>query len=191
MNMKRNDYHYNENYFKKHNTFGKLTVLSLGPTVKEKNYKRYCQCVCECGKELEVERFNLIRGLTKSCGCNRYPKGKISRSWKGCGDLHKTSWSRIKLDADQRHLPFSVTMEYLWELFLKQNKKCALSGEPLCFKSQSRKFDGTASLDRIDSSLGYVIGNVQWVHKDINIMKHKFSQEHFKELCRKVVNYNA
>lgn len=43
--------------------------------------------------------------------------------------------------------------------------------------------EGTASLDRIDSSRGYVEGNVQWVHKDVNFMKQALSQERFVELC--------
>ena len=46
----------------------------------------------------------------------------------------------------------------------------------------------TASLDRIDSSKGYTIDNIQWLHKDINKMKWDFSQEKFLELCKKIVN---
>ena len=46
----------------------------------------------------------------------------------------------------------------------------------------------TASLDRIDSSKGYVIGNVQWVHKDINIMKNKFDNQYFIDMCKKIAS---
>ena len=42
----------------------------------------------------------------------------------------------------------------------------------------------TASLDRIDSSLGYVKNNVQWVHKDINKMKQELNENYFKNLCK-------
>jgi len=44
----------------------------------------------------------------------------------------------------------------------------------------------TASLDRIDSSKGYVKGNLQWVHKDINMMKNHYNQKYFIEICKKV-----
>ena len=42
---------------------------------------------------------------------------------------------------------------------------------------------GNASLDRIDSSKGYVKDNIQWVHKDVQIMKNKFSEDYFKQIC--------
>lgn len=73
----------------------------------------------------------------------------------------------------------------MWRLFLKQERKCALTDLLLTFEKQKRG-EKTASLDRIDSSKGYVNGNVQWVHKDINWMKNRFSQERFIEMCKLV-----
>ena len=179
---------YEEEYFKKHNTFDKLTVISLEPITHDNKgrTRRFCKCLCECGKEVLVERFNLIRNQTKSCGCNRYPKGKLSKKWRSCGKLHASTLGRFKWNATSRHIPFEITLEQGWELYQKQNGICALSGIPITFNSTSRICDGTASLDRIDSSKGYVEGNVQWVHKDINFMKQDYDQEHFIEMCRKV-----
>jgi hypothetical protein len=89
----------------------------------------------------------------------------------------------------RRTLPFTITPEYVWALFLDQNKCCALSGVPLTFCKHDnrikRKDFQTASLDRIDSSKGYVEGNVQWVHKDVNRMKNIFNQEYFIDMCKK------
>ena len=31
-------------------------------------------------------------------------------------------------------------------------------------------------IDRIDNNLGYIIGNIQWVHKDINNLKGTFNE---------------
>lgn len=45
----------------------------------------------------------------------------------------------------------------------------------------------TASLDRIDSSKGYIPGNVQWVHKDVNKMKLALSEKRLLELCTLIV----
>lgn len=42
------------------------------------------------------------------------------------------------------------------------------------------------SLDRIDSKKGYVVGNVQWVHKDINRMKNTFPQDYFIQVCKQI-----
>jgi hypothetical protein len=71
----------------------------------------------------------------------------------------------------------------MWEIYEVQGGLCALTGEPLTFKNLNKGTDQTASLDRIDSSLGYVEGNVQWVHKDVNLMKNVLSQARFIELC--------
>ena len=93
-------------------------------------------------------------------------------------------------NAKSRGIPFEITIEYGWELFLSQGRKCALSGVPLVFAEKVGKYtDKTASLDRIDSRYGYIKGNVQWVHKDLNFMKHKHSTNTFVEWCRKVVDY--
>ena len=44
------------------------------------------------------------------------------------------------------------------------------------------------SLDRVDSSKGYIEGNVQWVHKMVNMSKQQYTQEEFIEMCTAVVN---
>ena len=46
--------------------YGKLTVEERIP--EKRNGRWYYRCRCECGKETEVERSNLIRGLVSTCG---------------------------------------------------------------------------------------------------------------------------
>ena len=46
----------------------------------------------------------------------------------------------------------------------------------------------TASFDRIDNSKGYEVGNIQWVHKEINMMRGTLSVDRFIELCEFVVS---
>ena len=48
--------------------------------------------------------------------------------------------------------------------------------------------DKDYSLDRIDSNNGYVEGNVQWVHKDVNMMKKDYNQEYFINICKLITN---
>lgn len=98
----------------------------------------------------------------------------------------KYKFRKLKYIAERKNRKFDLSIEYLSELFLKQDKKCAYTGEELTFGSTSHRFDGTASLDRIDSSLDYIEGNVQWVHKDVNMMKQQYSHEYFLDLCKKV-----
>lgn len=46
-----------------------------------------------------------------------------------------------------------------------------------------------ASLDRIDSSKGYIEGNVQWVTYQANLSKHVMTMKQLYEFCRKVLNH--
>jgi hypothetical protein len=46
----------------------------------------------------------------------------------------------------------------------------------------------TASLDRIDSSSGYTVNNIQWVHKMVNGLKGFLSNDEFIFWCQKVVS---
>ena len=37
---------------------------------------------------------------------------------------------------------------------------------------------------------GYIKGNVQWVHKDINYMKSNFEQPYFIDVCKMIAKKN-
>lgn len=120
-----------------------------------------------------------------------------SRSWKGYGEISSTYFSQVKKGAKSRGLLFNISIEYLWELFRGQEEKCALTGISLIIPrshySSKKNPPGVAmaSVDRIDSSKGYIVGNIQWVCAKINHMKWDLSQEEFIEMCYKVVNTHS
>lgn len=149
-------------------------------------------CQCCCGKIVQRRQDYLVDKQKKnkkpSCGCmTKLKVGSESDKWTGCGSLSGGYFSSIKNRADKKRIPFEINIEYAWQLFLDQNAKCKLSNIDIVL-SKSRRHDTeqTASLDRIDSSQGYIIGNVQWVHKNINQMKSTFSEEEFILLCKAV-----
>lgn len=115
--------------------------------------------------------------------------------YKGYEELSGTKWSSYKKGAELRGLPFEILIEDTWELFLQQERKCAISGVPIYFdmdiKNLSRTSNqgGTASLDRIDSKQGYVVGNVQWVHKHINKMKMDLPEQDFFSMVKQIYEY--
>jgi len=94
----------------------------------------------------------------------------------------RTEFSRMLASAKKKGYEVNVTMQYLAEIFKQQDGRCALTGLPL----KIQKGVGNASIDRIDSKKGYIIGNVQWVDKRVNIMKHVIPESEFIELCRLV-----
>jgi hypothetical protein len=171
--------------------FGRLIVLK--DSGKRQNRNILWLCKCDCGKEKIVVTNSLKNKNCSSCGClRRQYRGKISVYWKGYEDLSASYMTRVRLSAIKRNLKFKLTIKDAWEQFLKQNRKCALSGVELTIEQGYTKYyeKQTASLDRIDSSKGYTKDNIQWVHKDINNMKQDYSQDYFIDICTKIAKLN-
>lgn len=94
----------------------------------------------------------------------------------------------IDASADRRNLEFCITPQDAYDRFVEQNGRCALSGCPIYLNPKhGNKRRQTASLDRIDSTKGYLPDNIQWVHKDINRLKTNLEEGRFKSMCLAVV----
>ncbi len=170
--------------------FGNLEVVCKdGYRGKNPLWKCYCHA---CGSTKSVAASQL-RSYTKSCGCQRTLRDWKSPGWKGVGEIPRTMLTGYKNNAKRRKIFYDLDDQYIWDIYLKQDRKCALSGLPIKFGRNCQKMERkiTASLDRIESSKPYVEGNVQWVHKHINAMKLNHSDQYFIDLCRKVVEYNS
>lgn len=162
-------------------TFGHLTVLECdGRTDRG---QALWKCKCSCGNEKTVRGYHLTGKKIRSCGCLK--RETVNIKWPQSGKIARWLWNRFRISAIRRGIEFNLTVEQMWQLAVAQNERCALSNQPLVF-DLNIKGKHNASLDRIDSSKGYVIGNVQWVTKDINLAKRDFPQDHFIDLCRMV-----
>lgn len=164
--------------------FGKWTVLCMDPEWKPKKDVKW-EVKCECGYTQLIHSRQLTHKGSSGCTkCVGRPKGSASKNFKGHGELSLTKWTQIKTGAASRGHKVNISIEDAWNLFEKQKRICALSGRSLEMDTTVKK--GTASLDRIDSSRDYEEGNVQWVHKTINIMKNTLDQDEFISFCRDV-----
>ena len=83
-----------------------------------------------------------------------------------------------------------LTLDYMMGIYHAQDGKCALSGEQMTHITGKGRGSTNISIDRIDSSKGYVPGNVQLVCAIINCMKNEHPQEEFIKFCQKVVDKN-
>ena len=163
-------------------TFGRLIVIKKASV--DKFHKARWVCKCSCGKTKTVNASSLLRKLTLSCGCL-----KAERARSGFKDISGQWWRRQKNSAFQRKIPFKVTEEDVWDLYERQDRKCALTDLPITFCADgNRPEKQTASLDRIDSYKGYSKDNIQIVHKTINIVKGWLDEEDFFALCNLVAN---
>lgn len=171
--------------------YGRLTFLSYSHSDGKASWWKV---KCDCGKECLMRSSNIRNTSNVSCGCYRRRKAKEHNAFRGSGELGSSFLSAIKSRARYKQIEISedLTIEYLWELFLKQNRKCPLSGELLILPTHYRprwNLTTNISLDRIDSNKGYLPGNVQWVTKQVNFMKQSLSQEDFILLCQKIVSH--
>ena len=110
----------------------------------KKIWKRQCPI---CNKELIYSgQSSFCRARKYNSSCSRCPqigtknhrygkrKDEIS-SWKGYMEIGGAYWSRVIFNAKKRNLVLEVSLEDIWDKFIKQNKKCALSGVDLCFRN--------------------------------------------------------
>ena len=180
----------------KHGHLEVVEMLGLRP-VHGRN-RLSCHCRCKCGKEIIVsidEVYDKSKRL--SCGCIKAQCGPSNCRWKGHGEISASVWNQIKRNPTKhksKNITFDISIEQAWDLFLKQDRKCTLTGIELTFAVHvpvtKRNRAKTASLDRIDSNGPYSVENCQWVHKIINNMKTNLDQHVFIKYCKLVAKHN-
>ena len=117
-----------------------------------------------------------------------------------CRDCRATKTRRVIIElisnarkrAKKRGLPCDITREYIEELNILQDGKCAYSGVTLNWRLEPSGKQRVCppdrvSLDRIDSTKGYVHGNVHLVTDFVNRIKTWYPEEDFFEFCRLVL----
>jgi hypothetical protein len=136
----------------------------LGMTICAESLNTYSSNVYKKAKQL---------GLTKKFKPRTYHN-----------NISKVTWNSLILGAERRKLIVEIIEDDVWNRYLEQNKKCALSGIEIFLHKSSKKI--TASVDRINSNKGYTKDNIQIVHKDVNRAKSNLSDEEFFTLCKNV-----
>lgn len=130
-----------------------------------------------CGSECPPSSISHIKRASHCGVCQRWREN--NGRWLGYKELSGSWLYQYRSDAKKKGRTWDVTPEQLWELWLNQDGKCAYTGWNLTHGKD-------ASLDRIDSSMGYTIDNVQWVHRDINRMKSDFTESYFLKLVKAI-----
>ena len=128
--------------------------------------KEYSKIYYQSNKEYHAEVNKKYREKHKV----RLNKLNSEINKKAWGDFNSPFWfsrrcSVIKARARAKELDFNLDAEYLKSIFPK-DKRCPALGIPfkvLDIHAKGKELQQKVSLDRIDSSKGYVKGNVQWV----------------------------
>lgn len=138
---------------------------------------KWCSTCSGCSTEQAYTRKDHAKQSSvndwqcKSCTA----KDKKYSNNRRVGD-NQRYFNKLKKSAENRKITWEITLDEMFENF---NGSCAMTGWDISLKYS----DQTASLDRIDSSKGYVRGNIQWVHTMVNMSKNKFDSTKFIEMC--------
>lgn len=165
-----------------------------------KHYKkdrRLTEFSCDhCGKQ-EVKpssEFNRNIKLNRKNFCSRscsakYNNASVTKVYKkeryditlhaGSRKDDLTPFRYTFRNARKRYKNFTITMQDLKKQWDKQQGICPYSGVKLELPEFTKKvhYSVRASLDRIDSSKGYEVENIQFVSTMINLMKIDLSEE--------------
>lgn len=155
----------------------------------------YAIVKCSCGTTFEKRLSEVIRvsKTTSRRHINRCINCFYKSSRKSGNFLPHHWFNNVIQNAKVRNLEVLITIFDCEDLWIKQKGICALSGLEITYPKRIRykdekgknrmKYEGTASLDRIDSSLGYTLDNIQWIDKRINVMKMDMGDDEFINMC--------
>jgi hypothetical protein len=151
-----------------------------------------------CDVEKEETEFRKSRGRwVRTCrGCRnayhrQWRKDNLSKAATYIGNyrgtmpgalrerFHNSCWR-----AKNKGWAFDLTVDFLLDLYEKQEGKCYFSQELL---SEKIGDPNRVSLDRLDPNKGYTQGNVALVCWKINDCKRSLSEEEFIKMCEGVV----
>lgn len=151
---------------------GKLTIEKF-VEVDSRGRNVYI-CKCDCGKT--VTKYSSYTGIRSiSCGCWKIKKYK---------EIPREYWYDLIRNAGRRHITFNINQKDAWKIYMKQKRKCALSGEDIVMGEN-------ASLDRIDSSKDYTVDNIHWVTAEHNVSKMDFTLDRYVEMSKHVTLHKA
>ncbi len=176
--------HNGENYTGRQ--VGQWLILGLARNTGAPQYRQIWRCQCGCGFVREIDKSSVLSGRSvgcRSCTGKRHT-GNQNPNWRGQGSIPSSFFTSLLNNARIRDIPVSITIVDVDWLWSQSGKSCALSGVPI-------EIAETASLDRIDSNGTYDKNNIQWVHKDIQLMKNCLPQERFVELCSLVATKSS
>lgn len=156
------------------------------------------QVCTKCGEEKPIDAF-FFRKVRKTyythckvCHGKNKKESKFSSYWwrerhteeeLALFSCLKNLVTKAKLR--KRKQEDNVTWETIHAIWVNQKGLCNYSGVPLSIKDNHPH---KVSIDRIDSSKGYIEGNLQLVSASVNRMKQEFTEEFFLQMCKKITD---
>lgn len=165
---------------------------------------------CKIKFDKSLKEFNRSEKVKKRHLCSRSCCGKLKNS----ENKPNTSGLNRGYNKTDEYSPFrfymktcngrrdklgstNLDLKYLKGLWEEQDGICPLTGWKLVLPNTSDGWKGEeadmirSSLDRIDSSKGYIRGNVRYISQMANYAKNRFDDSSLIEFCKAVVEHQS
>lgn len=128
-------------------------------------------------------RYRRQNGTQKGCPKEYLEANRIYRRYCEMLTPLKTHFDKLKRGAKKRRIKFTITFDYFRNLVLA-NPVCPVFGWKLDY---SKGFKGgilpnSMSVDRIDSNIGYIEGNIQILSYRANTLKWDATLDELEKL---------
>lgn len=175
--------------------YGMLTVVRFAGMSNEKKKQRLIECICDCGNNKVLVKSKLVQGEIQSCGCLLAEALRIRSTKRSFSEAASFNhYNTYRHGADSRGYAFEISIE---EFILCTSGNCVYCGsDPEEFQTRRRdKFEmsGYAAngIDRVDNSIGYVVGNIVPCCSACNKGKGKMTKDGFIKMCKAVAAHNS
>lgn len=138
--------------------------------MRKDNTNTFCSLSCSAShRNIESDIGNKMKGNLRIGGDNRTDEFSPFRYY-------------MRTAVKRRH-ECDFDLEYLKELWEQQKGRCAYTGISLRTRNHKtgHALIDVASLDRIDSSKGYLKGNVQFISTALNLAKSNLPDSEFRQ----------
>lgn len=173
---------------------------------RKSNTRKIGGCTCKnCGTEFEKPISEIIRNkrlnrpnfCCRSCvgkhNVKNFPDPESRLLYPHSGGKQDDKYTKFRYHyrtihnrSVERGIEMGISIDDLVNQWNIQGGICEFTGVELILSSYSKITKNpiySASIDRIDSSKGYVNGNIRWVSRAINWMKNNMSDELTWKLC--------
>ena len=156
-----------------------LPLKSFGKNKRSKDgyFYRCIECEKKRKKKFYEDGYNLVMA-TKQDSRKPYTKLYFENM-----DIFRVRHRTAKQRARKRGLEFSITIEYIVNLFEEQKGLCYITGMVL---SLDKYKHNTISIDRIDSSKGYIEGNIGLCTDFINGAKSDYTMKELLDILSQI-----
>ena len=134
-------------------------------------------CSLKCSSSFDTTHLDVWRKSEKNKNFIRQYSGSEKDEYSSFRETLKKVRNRSK----SKNIECDIDLKYLKEVWEKQDGKCPYLKRKLILPLTDQSHDKTnpnliASLDRIDSKMGYVKGNVQFISTTLNFAKNKYDE---------------